>query len=77
MWSPTLTARPSLSMALATRRWGWDLESGYLRGTDTVTRGRSHSHADAIDATFNFGKREKQTLSQYFSTGLLSPLVTT
>ena len=53
------------------------MESGYLRGTDAVTRGLSHSHVDAIDATFNFGKREKKTLSQYFSTGLLRPRVTT
>ena len=72
MWSPTFTARPSLSMALATRRWGWDLESGYL-----CTHRRSDDHDDASDATFNFGKREKKTLSQYFSTGLLRPRVTT
>ena len=68
-------------MALATRKWGWAFESGYLRGTDTVvtheTHRRSDDHDDAIDATFNFGKREKKTLSQYFSTGLLRPLVTT
>ena len=64
-------------MALATLKWGWAFESGYLRGTDTVTRGLSHGHVNAIDATFNFGKREEKTLSQYFSTGLLRPLVTT
>ena len=64
-------------MALATRRWGCAFESGYLRGTDTVTRGLSDGHVDASDATFNFGIREKKTLSQYFSTGLLRPRVTT
>ena len=47
-------------MALATLKWGWAFESGYLRGTDTVTRGLSHSHVDAIDETFNLGKREKK-----------------